>query len=63
MAKEQVKTVPNAQVKVAKIKQMGDADFGIEEKELAYLLIITDKGTVRMNIGTARADELKEILG
>lgn len=63
MAKDVVKTVPNALVKVAKVKQSGDEEFGIEPKELSYMLIITDKGTVRMNIGNARADELKEILG
>lgn len=63
MGKETVKTVPNAQVKIAKVTQTGDADFGLEPKELSYMIVITDKGTVRMNIGNARYDELKEILG
>lgn len=54
-------TVLNAQVKVAQIKQTGDKDFGIEEKTLNYLLIVTDKGQVRLNVGDKTYQQVKEI--
>jgi hypothetical protein len=63
MSKVDVKTtVPNAQVKVAKVEQTGDKDFGLEPKVLYYLMVITDKGTLRMNIGEKAHNTLKEML-
>lgn len=55
-------TVKNAQLKVATVKQTGDANFGIPEKTLNYLLIITDKGNVRLNIGDKSYATIKELL-
>lgn len=55
-------TVNNAQVKVAVIKQSGDDEFGIEPKTLNYLLIITDKGQLRINVGEKTIQTIKELI-
>lgn len=55
-------TVKNAQLKVATMKQTGDADFGLEEKTLHYLLIITDKGQLRINVGEKTITTIKELI-
>lgn len=55
-------TVKNAQLKVAKIKQSGDVEFGIEAKTLNYLLIITDKGQLRINVGEKTIETIKELI-
>lgn len=52
----------NALIKVAQVKQTGDSDFGLDDKTVSYLLIITPKGNVRLNIGNGRYEEIKEIL-
>lgn len=58
----QVTTVKNAQLKVAQLKQTGDKEMGIEEKTLNYLLIITDKGQLRINVGEKTISTIKELI-
>lgn len=48
---QQATTVKNAQVKVAKVVQTGNEEFGLKEKTLYYLAIITDKGKMQINVG------------
>lgn len=55
-------TVKNAQLKVAMIKQSGDEEFGLQPKTLNYLLIITDKGQLRVNVGDKTAQTIKELI-
>lgn len=62
MATAQTTTTKNAQVKVANIKQTGNKEMGIEEKNLYYLLVITDKGQVRLNVGEKTFNTINEIL-
>jgi len=57
-----VTTLRNALIKVTKVTQSGDEEFGIEPKTVCYLLIVTDKGTHRLNIGEGTVEKLKEIL-
>lgn len=54
-------TVKNCQIKVAKIKQTAAPEMGIEEKTMYYLLIITDKGQVRLNVGEKTYTTVEEI--
>lgn len=62
MAKETT-TVLNAQVKTAKINQTGAEELGIASKTLYYLVIINDKGTVRLNVGEKTYTEVTKITG
>lgn len=62
MATATTTTVKNAQVKVAKITQTGNKEMGIEEKNLFYLMVITDKGTTRLNVGEKTYNTINEIL-
>lgn len=51
MANNEKTTINNAQVKVAKVVQTGNEEFGLKEKTLYYLAIITDKGKMQINVG------------
>lgn len=55
-------TVNNAQVKVAKVEQTADKEFGIEAKTMYYLLVVTDKGQKRLNVGKDTYETVKELL-
>lgn len=59
----QTTTVLNAQVKTAKVTQTGNKEMGIEEKTLYYLLVVTDKGQKRLNVGKDTYEEITKITG
>lgn len=57
-----VTTVTNAQVKTAKVTQTANAELGMAEKNLCYLIIITDKGNVRINVGEKTYTTVTDLL-
>lgn len=54
-------TVLNAQVKVGRITQTADEEFGIEAKETHVMLIITDKGQHKMTVGKETYERIREL--
>lgn len=54
-------TVKNAQVKVARIIQSGNEELGLQEKALYYLVIITDKGKLQINVGQKTHDQVQHL--
>lgn len=54
-------TVLNAQVKTAKVTQSGNEELGLKEKNLYYLVIITDKGKMQINVGEKTHDDVKKL--
>jgi len=55
-------TVTNAQVKTAKVTQTANEDLGMAEKNLYFLVIITDKGTIKINVGEKTYTTVTELL-
>lgn len=60
MANEK-KTVTNAQVKVGRVTQTANAEFGIEDKVSYVMLIITDKGQHKMTVGEETFKKVSEL--
>ena len=54
-------TVTNAQIKTAKVTQTANQELDIPEKNLYYLVIITDKGTKKINVGEKTHNEVKAL--
>lgn len=54
-------TVTNAQVKVGKVTQTANAEFGIEDKITYVMLIITDKGQHKMTVGEETFRKVSEL--
>lgn len=58
---DQKTTVLNAQVKVGKVTQTANEEFGIEDKVTHVMLIITDKGQHKMTVGEETFKKVSEL--
>lgn len=54
--------VLNALVRTTQIKVPANEMLGTSEKNMNYLLIITDKGTVQINVGDKTYNSITEII-
>lgn len=54
-------TVLNAQIKVGRVIQTADDEFGIKAKETYVMLLITDKGQHKMSVGKETYEKVKEL--